>query len=144
MEKATSEQEFAGGGFDKHQVETPVAALNRTKHHWSNISTLKWAAGLYAVAFIAGFAWLGSEIRETRDSLSTRIDGLEVRIDGLETRMDDLAIAVARVEARVDSLETRIDDLAIGMTRVEASIEALSERQARIETLLDKRLPSQL
>ena len=165
MAKTTSEEEFVGGGLDKRQAETQAAAFKRTRHHPSDISTLKWATGLFAAAVIAGFGWIGSEIRETRASLSTRIGGVEARVESLGTRIDDLAIDVARVEARVDSLETRIDDLAIGMARVEAhvdsletrieglatgmarveaSIEALSERQARIETLLDKRLPSQL
>ena len=123
MAKTTSEQEFVGGGFDKRQAETQAAAFNRTKHHPSEISTLKWAAGLFAAAVIAGFGWLGSEIRETRASLSARIGG---------------------VEAHVDSLETRIDDLAINVVRVAATLEALSESQARIETLLDQRLPSRL
>ena len=114
MARAASEREFAEGGFDKRQVETPAVALNRTRHHPSDISTLKWAAGLSAVAVIAGFGWLGSEIRETRSSLVTRVDGLEIRMD----------------------------DLSIDMARVQASLEALSDRVARIETLLDQRSPS--
>ena len=121
MANAAFEREFAKGGFDERQAETLATAFNRIKHHPQDISTLKWAAGLSVAAVIAGFGWLGAEIRETRSSLETRVDGLETHVDGLETS---------------------IGDLAVNMARVQASLGALSDRVARIETLLDLRPPS--
>ena len=114
MEEATPKEEtFVKGGFGPRQARTLAAAFGRIRQHPADISTLKWAAGLAAVAIIAGFGWQGSEIREIRSGL----------------------------ESRMDRFETRMDGLAIDMARVQAILETLNERQGRLEALLDPDLP---
>ena len=108
MAEATSRQHFIECGFAQHQAETLAVEFNRVNQQPSDLSTLKWAVGLAAVATIAGFGWLGSEIRDIRYGLETHIGGLTSRIGGLENNIVGLDARIGGLGTRIDGLETRM------------------------------------
>ena len=150
MAEATSRQHFIECGFAQHQAETLAVEFNRVNQQPSDLSTLKWAVGLAAVATIAGFGWLGSEIRDIRYGLETHIGGLTSRIGGLENnivgldaRIGGLGTRIDGLGTRIDGLETRIGGLETNIGGLDARIDGLSIEMAGVKAILEERLPKQ-
>ena len=129
-------------GFSTTQAEDLVELANSL-----HARSLTWAIGISVTAVVTAFILilivtlsLNSRFDTGFTTVSNRFTAVNNSINDLNTRtsarIDDLN---TRISARIDKTNTRIGDTAV---QVQALIRANREHLARIEKLLNERLPT--
>ncbi len=120
MRRGDTIDRLRGAGFDERQVEALAAVLRGQDRFPLSLTAVTWVFGIVVAVLVAAIGWVAAEVGDTRGELLAAIQANADRIDANRDRID-------ANRDRIDALNQRLGET--------------NERLARIETLLEERLP---
>ena len=118
-------------GFTREQIDFLRETLGRPPAQGFDWPTLKWMFGVLVAAGLAMSGFLWAEIGSVRDELRAEIGSVRAEIGSVRAEIGSVRaeIGSVRTELREEIRENRV------------AITELAKGQARIEAILEERLP---